>query len=84
VSLSSFRVVLCVLTPRPSPQVLNKQTAAHVEGGGGGGDTDEGEAAAEGAAAEKGDEEKKGGEKGEEKSDAQKAKDWFKGDEQGH
>ncbi|GAA5963516.1 hypothetical protein JCM8115_003395 [Rhodotorula mucilaginosa] len=63
--------------------VLNKQTAAHVEGGGGG-DTDEGEAAAEGAAAEKGDEEKKGGEKGEEKSDAQKAKDWFKGDEQGH
>lgn len=65
--------------------VLNKQTAAHVEGGGGGGEGEEGEA--EGGATtdgekKKGDDKKEG--EGEAKSDAQKAKDWFKGDEQGH
>ncbi|GAA5992589.1 hypothetical protein JCM10908_002678 [Rhodotorula pacifica] len=66
--------------------VLNKQTAAHVEG-------DDAEAGGESSSATAKDGEKKAGDEGsssdksgkkDEKSDAQKAKDWFKGDEQGH
>ncbi|POY71601.1 hypothetical protein BMF94_5386 [Rhodotorula taiwanensis] len=68
--------------------VLNKQTAAHVDSDPSDSHDDATSSTTTGAptdAKADGDQKKKDGkDQGEEKSDAQKAKDWFKGDEQGH